>query len=358
MKLPIKLDMEPMLSAPSANGIPEGDGWEYEPKWDGFRTLVFRDGDQVELVSRGARPMTRYFPEVLPAFRTLREKRLVLDGELVVVAKHGLDFGALQQRIHPAESRVRMLSEATPAWYIAFDVLAAGDADLRSRPLGERRKRLEALLKGAASPIFMTPYTRDPKTASRWFEQFEGAGLDGVIAKSWNGTYVPGKRLWVKVKHQRTADCVVIGWRRSNDGKTLGALLLGLYDKKGTLHYVGHTSSFNAAEKRELIARLKPLETAIPAEEWNANPGRMPGGLSRTASFAAPLVAKRAMIRVRTRPPLWATINPGIRRMAATAMRSPPAIITSSRSFTAPLARPTTSSASTTRSSDPLSSWP
>ena len=281
MKLPIKLDMEPMLSAPSANGIPEGDSWEYEPKWDGFRTLVFRDGDQVELVSRGARPMTRYFPEVLPAVRTLREKRLVLDGELVVVAKHGLDFGALQQRIHPAESRVRMLSEATPAWYIAFDILAAGDVDLRSKPLGERRKRLEALLKGAASPIIMTPYTRDPKTASRWFEQFEGAGLDGVIAKSWNGTYVPGKRLWVKVKHQRTADCVVIGWRRSNDGKTLGALLLGLYDKKGTLHYVGHTSSFNAAEKRELIARLKPLETAIPAEEWNANPGRMPGGLSR-----------------------------------------------------------------------------
>ena len=228
MKLPIKLDMEPMLSAPSANGIPEGDSWEYEPKWDGFRTLVFRDGDQVELVSRGARPMTRYFPEVLPAFRTLREKRLVLDGELVVVAKHGLDFGALQQRIHPAESRVRMLSEATPAWYIAFDILAAGDVDLRSEPLGERRKRL-----------------------------------------------------WVKVKHQRTADCVVIGWRRSNDGKTLGALLLGLYDKKGTLHYIGHTSSFNAAEKRELIARLKPLETAIPAEEWNANPGRMPGGLSR-----------------------------------------------------------------------------
>jgi len=281
MKLPIKLDMEPMLSAPSANGIPQGDSWEYEPKWDGFRTLVFRDGDQVELVSRGARPMTRYFPEVLPAFRTLREKRLVLDGELVVVAKHGLDFGALQQRIHPAESRVRMLSEATPAWYIAFDILAAGDVDLRSRPLGERRKRLEALLKGAASPIFMTPYTRDPKTANRWFEQFEGAGLDGVIAKSWTGTYAPGKRLWVKVKHQRTADCVVIGWRRSNDGKTLGALLLGLYDKKGTLHYVGHTSSFNAAEKRELIARLKPLETAIPAEEWNANPGRMPGGLSR-----------------------------------------------------------------------------
>jgi ATP-dependent DNA ligase len=281
MKLPLPLDMEPMLSAISENGIPKGNSWEYEPKWDGFRTLVFRDGDQVELISRGARPMTRYFPEVLPAFKKLREKQFVLDGELVVVAKHGLDFGALQQRIHPAESRVRMLAEATPAWFIAFDILAAGDIDLRSKPLGERRKKLEGLLKGVEAPIFMTPYTRDPKTATKWFEVFEGAGLDGVIAKSWDAPYVPGKRLWVKVKHQRTADCVVIGWRKSSDGKTLGALLLGLYDKKRTLHYVGHTSSFNAAEKRELIAKLKPLEIEIPEEEWSKNPGRMPGGLSR-----------------------------------------------------------------------------
>ena len=225
--------------------------------------------------------MTRYFPEVLPAFRALREQKVVLDGELVVVGKGGLDFGALQQRVHPAESRVRMLSEATPAWYVAFDILAAGAEDLRSAPLGERRKRLEALLKGAKAPIFMTPYTRDHKTANKWFEQFEGAGLDGVIAKSWTGAYVPGKRLWVKIKHQRTADCVVIGWRKSSDGATLGALLLGLYDKKGTLHYVGHTSSFNAAERRELIAKLKPLQMEIPEEEWRANPGRMPGGLSR-----------------------------------------------------------------------------
>ncbi len=273
--------MEPMLSAPSTDGIPTGDGWEYEPKWDGFRTLVFRDGDQVELISRGARPMTRYFPEVLPAFKKLREKKVVLDGELVVVARHGLDFGALQQRIHPAESRVRMLAEATPAWYVAFDILAAGGADRRAVPRGERRQRLETLLKWAPAPIFMTPYTRDPKTAAKWFEVFEGAGLDGVIAKSWTAPYVPGKRLWVKVKHQRTADCVVIGWRKSSDGKTLGALLLGLYDGQGTLHYVGHTSSFNAAEKRELIAKLKPLETQVPEEEWSANPGRMPGGLSR-----------------------------------------------------------------------------
>ena len=281
MKLPIPLDMEPMLSAPSESGIPKGDSWEYEPKWDGFRTLVFRDGDEVALISRGARPMTRYFPELMPAFRGLRESSVVLDGELVVVAKGGLDFGALQQRIHPADSRVRMLSEATPAWFIAFDVLAEGGTDLRKLPLGERRKRLERLLKGVKQPIFLTPYTRDHATAESWFERFEGAGLDGVIAKSWAGAYVPGKRLWVKIKHQRTADCVVIGWRKSNDGMSLGSLLLGLYDKKGTMHYVGHTSSFSAAERKELIARLKPLQTEIPESEWKANPGRMPGGLSR-----------------------------------------------------------------------------
>jgi len=174
-----------------------------------------------------------------------------------------------------------MLSEATPAWYVAFDLLAEGATDLRKQTLGERRKQLERLLKGVKPPIFLTPYTRERKTAEKWFEKFEGAGLDGVMAKSWSGTYVPGKRLWVKVKHKRTADCVVIGWRKSNDGSTLGALLLGLYDKKGTIHYVGHTSSFNAAERRELIAKLKPLQTKIPEKEWQANPGRMPGGLSR-----------------------------------------------------------------------------
>jgi ATP-dependent DNA ligase len=273
--------MEPMLSAISETGIPKGDGWEYEPKWDGFRTLVFRDGDEVALMSRGGRSMTRYFPELPPAVRKLASSRFVLDGEIVVAGANGLDFGALQQRVHPAESRVRMLSEATPSWFIAFDVIAEGDEDLRKQQLGERRKRLEKLLKGVRSPIFITPYTRDPKTAGEWFEKFEGAGLDGVIAKSWEGTYVPGKRLWVKVKHKRTADCVVIGWRKTSDGSTLGALLLGLYDKKGSIHYVGHTSSFNAAERKELIEKLKPLETEIPEEEWKADPGRMPGGLSR-----------------------------------------------------------------------------
>jgi ATP-dependent DNA ligase len=281
VNLPIPLNMEPMLSAPG-EGIPKGDGWTYEPKWDGFRTLVFRDGDKVELISRGARPMTRYFPEVLPAFRKLRLDQVVLDGELIVVGEKGLDFGALQQRIHPADSRVRMLSEATPAWYVAFDILAEGGTDLRSEPLGKRRKRLEALLKGAKQPIFLTPYTRDFATAEQWFEQFEGAGLDGVMAKSWTGTYVPGKRNWVKIKHQRTADCVVIGWRKSADGKSLGSLLLGLYDRKGTLHYVGHTSSFSAAERKELIVKLKPLQVDVPESEWDSySSGRMPGGLSR-----------------------------------------------------------------------------
>ena len=281
MNLPLPLDMEPMLSAVSESGIPKGDSWEYEPKWDGFRTLVYRDGEEVALMSRGGRPMTRYFPELLPAFRALAPKKYVLDGEVIVVGAQGLDFGALQQRVHPAESRVRMLSEATPAWFVAFDLLAEGDQDLRKKSLGVRRKGLEKILKGVRRPIFVTPYTRDPNKAAQWFERFEGAGLDGVIAKSWDGAYVPGKRQWVKIKHQRTADCVVIGWRKTSDGTTLGALLLGLYDKKGTMHYVGHTSSFNAAERKELIAKLRPLQTEIPEEEWRANPGRMPGGLSR-----------------------------------------------------------------------------
>jgi len=271
--------MEAMLSTP-ADAIPKGDRWEYEPKWDGFRTLVYRDGDEVALISRGSRPMTRYFPEVVPAFRGLSQTKLVLDGELIVVGDKGLDFGALQQRIHPAESRVRMLSVATPVWYVAFDLIVEGDDDLRGLPLGERRKRLEKLLKGVKSPIFLTPYTRDPKTAGEWFDKFEGAGLDGVMAKSWDGPYVPGKRLWVKIKHQRTCDCVVIGWRKSNDGQSLGSLLLGLYDGKGTLHYVGHTSSFSAAERKELIVKLEPLAIETP-KEWSDAERRMPGGQSR-----------------------------------------------------------------------------
>src|SRR5260370_20899932 len=192
-KIPIPLNVEPVPSAPG-EGIPKGDGWTYEAKWDGFRALVFRDGDKVELVSRGARPMTRYFPEVLPAFRKLRADKVVLDGELIVVGADGLDFGALQQRIHPADSRVRMLSEATPAWYVAFDILAEGGADLRSEPLGKRRKRLESLLKGVKQPIFLTPSTRDHATAEQWVERFEVAGLVDVMAEASTDSYDPGQR--------------------------------------------------------------------------------------------------------------------------------------------------------------------
>jgi ATP-dependent DNA ligase len=225
--------------------------------------------------------MNRYFPDVVEQVLELPQERLVLDGEMIVVVDGIQEFDLLSQRIHPAASRVERLRQETPAGLVAFDLLAEGDEDLRSLPLGDRRKRLETLLKGVKPPIFLTPYTRDPQTAEDWFDKFEGAGLDGLIAKSSDGTYIPGKRLWVKIKHKRTADCVVIGWRKTSDGKTLGALLLGLYDKKGKIHYVGHTSSFSAAERKELIQKLKPLETEIPDEEWRANPGRMPGGLSR-----------------------------------------------------------------------------
>jgi ATP-dependent DNA ligase len=276
--------MEPMLAAVQP-AIPEGPDWSYEPKWDGFRTLVFRDGDRVDLVSRGARPMTRYFPELLPGIRALSSERVVLDGEIIIVGEDGLDFDSLQLRLHPAESRVRMLAEKIPSQLIAFDLLAIGEEDLRPLPLSTRRKRLEGLLEGVQPPVHLTPYTRDPKVAREWLAVFEGAGLDGVIAKAWEQTYIPGKRGWVKIKHERTADCVVIGYRLSKDGSSLGSLLLGLYDESGSLHYVGHTSSFDAATRRKLLASLQPLREG--ADEWMKNqPGaedwaRMPGGQSR-----------------------------------------------------------------------------
>ncbi len=265
-----------MLAAPR-DDLPEGDRWEYEPKWDGFRTLVHRDRDQVALISRGARDLTRYFPELLDPVRSLPAPQLVLDGELIIVTSSGLDFDALQQRIHPAESRIRLLAQRTPAYFVAFDLLALDGQDLRGESLGERRRRLEALLDGGRPPIHLTPYTREIERAREWFQLFEGAGLDGVIAKSWSEPYVPGRRLWVKVKHERTCDCVVIGWRWDKDRRSLGSLLLGLYDADGILHYVGHTSSFDARTRRELIATLEPLQ----AEEADLPGGRRPGGLSR-----------------------------------------------------------------------------
>ena len=265
--------------------VPEGPGWSYEPKWDGFRTLVFRDGDRVDLVSRGARPMTRYFPELLPGIRTLSAERVVLDGEIIIVGEDGLDFDSLQLRLHPAESRVRMLAEKIPSQLIAFDLLAIGDEDLRSLPLSQRRGRLEKLLKGVKPPVHLTPYTRDVAVGRAWLALFEGAGLDGIIAKSWEQPYLPGKRGWVKIKHERTADCVVIGYRLAKDGNGIGSLLLGLYDDRGSLHYVGHTSSFDAATRRKLLESLQPLREG--SDDWmKKQPGdvdwaRQPGGQSR-----------------------------------------------------------------------------
>jgi ATP-dependent DNA ligase len=257
--------MEPMLAAVQPS-VPEGPGWSYEPKWDGFRTLVFRAGDKVDLVSRGSRPMARYFPELLGGIRAIPAERFVLDGEIIIVGEDGLDFDSLQLRLHPAESRVRMLADKIPSQLVAFDLLAIGDEDLRPLPLSARRQRLEALLKDVKPPILLTPYTRDPAVGREWLALFEGAGLDGIIAKSWEQPYLPGKRGWVKVKHERTADCVVIGYRLYKDGSSLGSLLLGLYDDKGSLHYVGHTSSFDAATRRKLLESLQPLREG--AEEW------------------------------------------------------------------------------------------
>ena len=274
VRTPIPLDLEPMLAAPR-DRLPLGEGWEYEPKWDGFRILAYRDGEEVVLVSRGARDMTRYFPEVCEALRAVASPRLVLDGEAVVVGESGLDFDALLQRIHPAESRIRLLSRTTPASMVAFDLLALGDDDLRGLPLAERRARLESALAGA-SPVHMTPFTLDASLAEDWFERFEGAGLDGVVAKPWDGVYLPGKRAWVKVKHERTADCVVIGFRWSADRSSLGSLLLGLHDAGGELHYVGHTSSFTAAERLRLLEQLAPQRG-----ESGIHEGRAPGGPSR-----------------------------------------------------------------------------
>ena len=283
MPLPVAQDMEPMLAAVQPE-VPEGEGWSYEPKWDGFRTLVFRDGDRVDLVSRGARPMTRYFPELLPGVRAIPAERFVLDGEIIIVGEDGLEFDSLQLRLHPAESRVRMLAEKIPAELVAFDLLALGDEDLRQLPLSARRGRLESLLAGVPAPVHLTPYTRDAATGREWLRVFEGAGLDGVIAKAWEQPYLPGKRGWVKIKHERTADCVVIGYRTRSDDGYLGSLLLGLYDGEGELHYVGHTSSFDAATRRRLQESLQPLREGAEkfwdrsgSESW----ARMPGGQSR-----------------------------------------------------------------------------
>ncbi|MFN8016942.1 MAG: ATP-dependent DNA ligase [Acidimicrobiales bacterium] len=292
MDLPVMPPLAPML-AKSSPELPEAEPGAYwfEPKWDGFRCLVFRDGDEIELGSRNDRPLTRYFPELLGPLRASLPERCVVDGEVVVVGPDGLDFDALQQRIHPAESRVNRLAAETPASFVAFDLVALGDRSLMAEPLSVRRELLEQAITPSAS-VHVTPGTYDRAVAQDWFSRFEGAGLDGVMAKAATGTYQPNKRAQLKVKHLRTADCVVAGFREHKDGTGPGSLLLGLWDDEGNLHHLGVASSFSAARRKELRAKLAPYVT----EDWAEHPwgrwaevqaqvaaegGRMPGNISR-----------------------------------------------------------------------------
>lgn len=276
----------PMLSK-SVREIP--DVGHVEPKWDGFRTIVFKDGDEIELGSRNERPMTRYFPELVDALRRNLPTRCVLDGEIVLIRDGRLDFDALQQRIHPADSRVRLLAEQTPVSFVAFDVLALGDDDLTHAPFAERRRLLVESLADAEDPVFVTPATADLAEANEWFTRFEGAGLDGVVAKPLDGIYQPDKRTMFKIKHERTADCVVAGFRWHKTGGVVGSLLLGLYDDDGRLHHVGVAASFPMTRRASLVAELEPLVehdlSRHPWGEWadqEAHEGtRMPGAVSR-----------------------------------------------------------------------------
>jgi ATP-dependent DNA ligase len=288
--LPIEPPVAPML-AKLATVIPDGEGWLYEPKWDGFRCIVFRDGDQIELASRNERPFTRYFPELIAPLLEQLPDRCVVDGEIVVPSPddEGLDFDALLQRIHPAQSRVRRLAAETPASFVAFDLLALGDDSLMDMPLLQRHERLVAMLAGAHAPIHMCPSTTDHATAARWFVEFEGAGLDGVVAKKLADPYTPDKRTLIKVKHVRTADCAVAGYRIHKDGNGVGSLLLGLHDDEGRLHHVGVASGFSVKRRGELLGELAPLlDNALEGHPWHDwaeaqahTEGRLPGAQSR-----------------------------------------------------------------------------
>lgn len=259
--------VSPML-AKSVRSIPPDAS--YEPKWDGFRSICFRDGDDVELGSRNERPMTRYFPELVAAIGVELPQRCVIDGEIVIATDHGLDFEALQQRIHPADSRVRMLAETTPASFIVFDLLALGDQDYTQRPFHERRAALVDALANSGPSVHVTPATTDLDTAHQWFDEFEGAGLDGVIAKPLTGSYQPDKRVMFKIKHERTADCVVAGYRVHKSGvDAIGSLLLGLYQDDGQLASVGVIGAFPMAERRRLFLELQPLVTDFDSHPWN-----------------------------------------------------------------------------------------
>ncbi len=297
MQLPVMPPIAPMLAKLVA-GIPAPDsvagGLVYEPKWDGFRCIVFRDGDEVVLGSRNEKPLTRYFPEVVEAVLEQLPPRCVVDGEIVVRTDDRLDFGALQQRIHPADSRVRRLAAETPASFVAFDLLALGDDDLLHEPFARRRSLLEEALHGLDGPVHLTRISRDEDEAARWFEQFEGAGLDGLVCKLLDSAYQPDKRVMLKVKHARTADCVVAGWRAHKqpgpDGApVVGSLMLGLYDDEGALQSVGVSASFTMARRAELVQELAPYtltdDDEHPWAAWReaeAHEGqRLPGAVSR-----------------------------------------------------------------------------
>jgi ATP-dependent DNA ligase len=279
--------IEPML-AKLADEIPAGSGFLYEPKWDGFRAIVFRSGNDVFIQSRDLRPLDRYFPELHDALVERLPPGCVIDGEIVIAGPRGLDFDALQMRLHPAASRAARLAKETPSAFVAFDLLAVDGRDIRDEPLRERRGLLERLLASTRPPIYLTPMTRDRAVAVDWLEQFEGAGLDGVIAKPEEGVYQPGKRAMIKIKHSRTADCVVAGFRWHKSGQdTIGSLLLGLYDARGKLQHIGVTSAFTMATRKQLVTDLEPLRTNAldghPWREWASGSelARMPGGQSR-----------------------------------------------------------------------------
>jgi ATP-dependent DNA ligase len=301
--------VKPML-AKAVHVMPRAAGLSYEPKWDGFRCIVFRDGDDVELGSRNDRPLTRYFPELVDLLKDVLPARCVVDGEIVVVTGDGLDFDTLQLRLHPAASRVQKLAVETPASFVAFDLLALDDRDLTAEPFHVRRRELEGVLSDALARVHLTPTTGDPDIAQDWFTRFEGAGFDGVMAKPVDLPYEQDKRVMWKVKHERTADCVVAGFRWHKDGKGIGSLLLGLFDDKGTLHHVGVASSFSAELRAQLTEDLAPQrENALDNHPWRdwavaeEHAGRrMPGALSRWS-------ATKDMSWVPLRPELVAEIR-------------------------------------------------
>ncbi len=286
--LPVNPPVAPMLAKRVAE-LPSGGDWIFEPKWDGFRALVFRDGDELLIQSRDRKSLNRYFPDLIEPLLAQLPQQAVLDGEIVIATARGLDFDALQLRIHPAASRVKMLAVQMPASIVLFDLLCEGEQDMTGEPFERRQERLQALLAGAQPPIHLTPATRDKGMAAEWFRRFEGAGLDGVIAKSSAGTYEPDKRVMLKVKHERDCDCVVAGfrWHKEGEGTAVGSLLLGLYDSAGVLQHVGVCASFTVAKRRELVEFLAPYrENAAVGHPWaqGANGDgaqRMPGGQSR-----------------------------------------------------------------------------